>query len=49
VWGGIGAVVDWMRKGRTTIFEAPRAGKPTVRVVPALGPERKKLDLVLLF
>jgi hypothetical protein len=49
VWGGIGALVDWMHKGRTTIFEAPRAGKPTVRVVAALGPERKKVDLVLLF
>jgi hypothetical protein len=49
VWGGIGALVDWLRKGRTTIFEAPRAGKPNVRLVPAIGLERKKVDLVLSF
>lgn len=49
VWGGIGALVDWLRKGRTTIFEAPKAGKSSVRLVPAIGLERKKVDLVLSF
>jgi hypothetical protein len=49
VWGGIGALVDWLRKGRTTIFEAPRAGTPNVRLVPSIGLERKKVDLVLSF
>src|SRR6185436_2628443 len=49
VWAGIGALVDWLHKGRTTIFQAPQAGKPGVRLVPAIGPERKKVDLVLSF
>lgn len=49
VWGGIGALVDWLHKGRTTIFEAPRTGKPSVRLMPTIGRERKKVDLVLSF
>jgi hypothetical protein len=49
VWAGIGALVDWLHKGRTTIFEAPRTGKPGVRLMPAIGLERKKVDLVLSF
>jgi hypothetical protein len=49
VWAGLGALVDWLHKGRTTIFEAPRAGKPSVRLLPAIGPERKKVNLVLSF
>jgi hypothetical protein len=49
VWAGIGALVDWLHKGRTTIFEAPRAGKPSVRLTPAIGLDRKKVDFVLSF
>ena len=49
VWAGIGALVDWLHKGRTTIFQAPRAGNPSVRLMPAFGPERKKVDLVFSF
>ncbi len=50
VWGGIGALVDWLHKGRTQIFEAPRSGgRPTVSVVPALGLERQGVGVVLSF
>jgi len=48
-YGAFGALVDWLHKGRTTIFEAPRSGRPGVRLVPALGPERQKIDVVLSF
>jgi hypothetical protein len=49
VWAGIGALVDWLHKGKTTIFQAPPAGKPSVRLASALGPARQKVDLVLSF
>jgi len=49
VWAGLGALVDWLHKGRTNIFQAPRANKPSVSLVPAIGFDRKKVDLVLSF
>jgi hypothetical protein len=49
VWSGIGALVDWLHKGRTRIFEAPLPSKPSVRVVPALGLERQSIGIVLSF
>lgn len=49
LWAGIGALVDWLHKGRTTILQTPLPGKPSVRLVPALGLERKTVDVVLSF
>jgi hypothetical protein len=49
VWGGIGALADWLHKGRTQIFEAPRSGRPSVSLVPSLGLERQAVGLVLSF
>jgi hypothetical protein len=49
VWGGIGALVDWMHKGRTTILQVPRSGKPSVSLRPRVDPVHRKVDLVLAF
>jgi hypothetical protein len=49
VWGGIGALVDWLHKGRTTILEVPRSGKTGVRLQPALDLVNRRVDLVLAF
>jgi len=48
-WGAIGAFVDWLRKGRTLIFEAPAATTPGARLVPSIAPGRKALSVVLSF
>lgn len=46
-FGAFGALIDWLHKGRTQIFEAPRGS--TVGLVPSFGSERKAVGLVLSF
>ncbi len=49
VWGGLGALIDWMHKGRTTILDVPRSGKSSVNLQPRLDLVHRNVDLVLAF
>lgn len=45
-YGGIGALVDMVRKGRVVVYDAPR---PSVTVTPLVGPGRRGIALAVAF
>lgn len=46
VYGGLGALIDYLRKGRTVVF---RAGSTTVRLRPAVAIGRAGVSASILF
>ena len=47
VYGGIGALIDWRRKGFTVVYR--ETGKSSVRVMPSIGPGGAAVRMLVSF